>query len=291
MSVVTIARETPQAREDAFALKPLAPKFVAEVEDLNLSRRQSDETIARLRAALVRYKLLLFRGQALTPREQRDLAARFGSLHIHPLIENLSAEPEIIVLEYGEDRRLDDSTWHTDVTFIDTPPLASILHAIVVPEVGGDTLFADLGAAYAALTPPIQALLSRLSAKHDFAKGFRPDEKTTADYADKWTRTRKTRAPVVHPVVRTHPESGEKGLFVNEGFTLSIEGLAPDESAALLEFLFHHSRKPEFTYRHRWQAGDVLFWDNRITQHYAVADYWPSRRRMHRATILGDRPV
>jgi len=276
---------------DAFEVKALGPKFVAEVTGLDLARRLPDATVARLRSALVKHKLLLFRGQSLTPREQRDLAARFGPLHVHPLIENLSQEPEIIVLEYGAERRLEDSNWHTDVTFIETPPLASILHAIVIPEVGGDTLFADLGAAYEGLSAPLQGLLSRLRARHDFAKSFRPDEIPTRDYEAKWRRTRKTHGPVSHPVVRTHPESGEKGLFVNEGFTQSIEGLAADESAALLAFLFAHSRKPEFTYRHRWREGDVLFWDNRITQHYAVADYWPRQRRMHRATILGDRPV
>ena len=162
---------------------------------------------------------------------------------------------------------------------------------MIIPDVGGDTIFADLGAAYDALSAPVKTLLSGLSARHDFAKSFRRDEFATPEYAAKWDRTRQTHPPVLHPVVRTHPETGEKGLFVNEGFTLAIEGLAADESRALLDFLFLHSRKPEFTYRHHWRGGDVLFWDNRITQHYAVADYWPRRRRMHRATILGDRPV
>lgn len=291
MSALAATREYPQPTESGILTKPLASKFVAEISGLDLAEPQSERTIAELRAALIKYKLLVFRGQALTPREQRNLAARFGSLHVHPLIENLSAEPEIIVLEHDEVRPLKGSNWHTDVTFIETPPLASILHAIVVPDTGGDTIFADLGAAHAALSAPLRQFLKGLRASHDFAKSFHPDEIATPEYGAKWNATRASHAPVSHPVVRTHPESGEQGLFVNEGFTVAVEGLAADESAALLEFLFRHSRKPEFTYRHHWRAGDVLFWDNRITQHYAVADYWPQRRRMHRATIIGDRPV
>jgi taurine dioxygenase len=291
MSAIANVLKPPPLAIQRFDLKPLGPRFVAAIEGINLSQAQSDDAIASLRAALVRHKLLLFRGQTLSPRQQRDFAARFGALHEHPLIENHLDQPEIIVVEYDRDRPLNDSTWHTDVTFIETPPLGSILHAVVLPENGGDTIFADLAAAFASLSTPLRALLSRLRARHDFAKSFERDEFPTPEYRAKWDKTRETYPPVSHPVVRTHPESGEKALFVNEGFTRSIEGLAPEESRILLDFLFTHSRRPEFTYRHRWQTGDVLFWDNRITQHYAVADYWPSRRRMHRATIVGDRPA
>jgi taurine dioxygenase len=291
MTAVALARDPRATPQTSFTVTPLAPGFVAEIGGLDLARPLAPETIATLRGSLLRHKLLLFRGQSLSPRQQRDFAANFGPLHTHPLIENVSEQPEIMVLDFGPDRRFEDSDWHTDVTFIATPPLGSILHGVIIPDVGGDTIFADLGAAYEALSLPLKALLGGLSARHDFAKSFRRDEFATADYAAKWDRTRQTHPPVIHPVVRTHPETGEKGLFVNEGFTLAIEGLPASESRALLEFLFVHSRKPEVTYRHRWQTGDVLFWDNRITQHYAVADYWPRRRRMHRATILGDRPV
>ena len=291
MSALALAQDPQAIEQTAFTAMPLAPGFVAEIGGLDLSRPLSREAIATLRESLLRYKLLLFRGQSLTPLQQRDFAAEFGSLHTHPLIENVNEQPEIMVLDFGPDRRYENSDWHTDVTFIETPPLGSILHGVIIPDVGGDTIFADLGAAYDALSAPVKTLLTGLNARHDFAKSFRRDEFPTADYAAKWDRTRQTHPPVSHPVVRTHPDTGEKGLFVNEGFTLAIEGLSAEESRALLEFLFAHSRKPEFTYRHRWRAGDVLFWDNRITQHYAVADYWPRRRRMHRATILGDRPV
>jgi taurine dioxygenase len=291
MSALALAQDPQAIEQTAFTVTPLAPGFVAEIGGLDLTRPLAREAVATLRESLLRHKLLLFRGQSLSPRQQRDFAAEFGPLHTHPLIENVNEQPEIMVLDFGPDRRYENSDWHTDVTFIETPPLGSILHGVIIPDVGGDTIFADLGAAYDALSAPVKALLTGLKARHDFAKSFRRDEFPTADYAARWDRTRQTHPPVFHPVVRTHPETGEKGLFVNEGFTLAIEGLSAEESRALLEFLFTHSRKPEFTYRHRWRAGDVLFWDNRISQHYAVADYWPRRRRMHRATILGDRPV
>jgi len=287
---IAVAARKPDLETD-LDLVPLGPSFVAEVRGLDLAIRQSDAAIAALRAALIRHKLLLFRGQALTPVQQRDFAARFGPLHVHPILDNVASQPEIMVLDFDAERRLEKSEWHTDVTFIETPPLGSILHGVVIPEVGGDTIFADLGAAYAGLSAPLRGFLAGLRARHDFAKSFDPGEDATSEYRAKWERTRATHRTVSHPVVRTHPESGEKGLFVNEGFTLSIEGLARAESDALLAFLFAHSRQPELTYRHRWQTGDVLFWDNRITQHYAVIDYWPRSRRMHRATILGDRPV
>jgi taurine dioxygenase len=160
----------------------------------------------------------------------------------------------------------------------------------VIPETGGDTLFADLAAAYAALSEPVRSLLHGLRATHDFTKSFRASTYYGVENA-KWDNARKNNPPVSHPVVRTHPESGIKSLFVNEGFTTAIEGLDADESRTLLDFLIGHQAKPQFIYRHRWQAGDVLFWDNRATQHMVVADYWPRHRRMHRATILGDRPV
>jgi taurine dioxygenase len=287
-AAATARKPAPAADLD---LVPLGPSFVAEVRGLDLAVPQADATIAALRAALLRHKLLLFRGQALTPTQQRDFAARFGPLHIHPIIDNVAAQPEIMVLNFDAEHRLEKSEWPTDVTFIETPPLGSILHGVAIPEVGGDTIFADLGAAYAGLSQPLQGFLAGLRARHDFAKSFDPGEDPASEYRARWERTRATHPTVSHPVVRTHPESGEKGLFVNEGFTIAIEGLARAESDALLAFLFAHSRQAEFTYRHRWQAGDVLFWDNRITQHYAVIDYWPRRRRMHRATILGDRPV
>ena len=291
MRIPFVDLHAPAAANADFSETRLTPGFVAEIKGLDLAEPQDDSVIAQLRRALARNKLLLFRDQALSPRQQRDFAARFGALHRHPLIPDHDEQPEIIVLEYDAERRAKDNDWHTDVTFIETPPLGSILHAVIIPEVGGDTIFADLGAVYAGLSAPLRDFLAGLRARHDFAKSFLSEDYAGPADREKWDRTRRTHRPVSHPVVRSHPETGEKGLFVNEGFTLAIEGLARDESDALLTFLFQHSRKPEFTYRHRWRAGDVLFWDNRITQHYAVADYWPNRRRMHRATILGDRPV
>jgi taurine dioxygenase len=275
-------------------ITPLNPTFVAEIHGLDLGARHTTETLAALRAALTKHKLLLFRDQVLTPRQQKDFARNFGELHVHPLLNNDAGNdnPEIIVLDYGPDRPPEQDEFHTDVTFIATPPLGSILYGVEIPETGGDTLFADLGAAYAALSEPLKRVLEGLTARHDFERSFRNSAYygTTSD-PEKFATARRNNPPVSHPVVRTHPETGEKGLFVNRAFTEAIQGLSRLESDALLDLLWRHAEQPQFGYRHRWRTGDVLFWDNRITQHMVVADYWPQRRRMHRATILGDRPV
>jgi len=290
----TVLAPQTKPRADLLDVTQLNPTFVAEVHDIDLSVAHSPETVGAIRAALLKYKLLLFRDQVLTPRQQKDFARNFGDLHIHPLLNNDEANdnPEIIVLDYNEQRPPERDEWHTDVTFIATPPLGSILYGVEIPQRGGDTLFADLGAAYQGLSEPLKRTLEGLYARHDFQRSFQ----TSTYYSqnndpEKWERARKNNPPVRHPVVRTHPETGEKGLFVNRGFTEAIEGLSPRESEALLELLFRQEEDPHFSYRHRWRSGDVLFWDNRITQHRVVADYWPQRRLMRRATILGDRPV
>jgi taurine dioxygenase len=292
MSTVVLRHLPEPESATLVSVKPLNPTFAAEIENVDLSRPQSAAKIAAIRSALVEHKLLVFRDQKITPRQQRDFAANFGPLHVHPLLDHDAELPEIIVLNYDRDRPPEPDEWHTDVTFIQTPPLGSILYGAVIPEVGGDTLFADLATAYAALSEPVRNLLQGLQATHDLTKSFRASPYYgEAGDSEKWTKARTKNPPVIHPVVRTHPETGVKGLFVNEGFTTEIQGLSADESRTLLEFLIRHQAKPQFTYRHRWRTGDVLFWDNRITQHMVVADYWPRHRRMHRATILGDRPV
>src|SRR4051812_40832907 len=214
----------------------LNPTFVAEIHDIDLGARHSTETLAAIREALVKHKLLLFRDQVLTPRQQKDFARNFGELHVHPLLNNdeNNDNPEIIVLDYGPSRPPERDEFHTDVTFIATPPLGSILYGVEIPETGGDTLFADLGAAYAALSEPLKRALQGLTARHDFERSFRTSPYYGADTdPEKFAKARQKNPPVHHPVVRTHPESGEQGLFVNRGFTEEIEGLSTLESDAL----------------------------------------------------------
>ena len=244
-----------------------------------------------LLAALLQHHVLFFEHQVLAPLQQRALAARFGSLHIHPVYPQAPGVPEIIVLDTSHDNPPDNDNWHTDVTFLAAPAMGAILSAQLLPPSGGDTLWASGIAAYAALSAPWRRLLAGLTAEHDFLKSFpahrfarTPEEKV------RWEKARHDHPPRLHPVVRTHPVSGQPGLFVNDGFTTRIVELSASESDAVLRQLFAHLARPEFTVRWRWKLGDVAFWDNRLTQHYATADYLPARRVMHRATILGDVP-
>ena len=200
--------------------------------------------------------------------------------------------PEIIVLDTDPNTLPDNDNWHTDVTFIETPPLGALLSARQLPPSGGDTLWSSGIAAYEALSAAFRGLLDPLTAEHDMVKSF-PAHRfaRTPDERVRWEAARVPNPPGTHPVVRAHPVSGRLGLFVNEGFTTRIIELSAKESDAVLRVIFEHVARPEFTVRWRWKLHDLAFWDNRLTQHYATADYLPHRRVMHRATILGDRPV
>ena len=244
-----------------------------------------------LLAALLKHHVLFFENQPIEPAAQRDLAARFGALHIHPVYPQAPGVPEIIVLDTSHDNPPDNDNWHTDVTFLPEPAMGAILSARLLPPSGGDTLWASGIAAFAAMSGRWQAMLAGLRAEHDFLKSF-PAHRFARTPAERvsWEAARLKHPPLLHPVVRTHPVSGQQGLFVNEGFTTRIVELSASESDAVLRQLFAHAAKPEFTVRWRWKLGDLAFWDNRLTQHYATADYLPARRVMHRATILGNAP-
>ncbi|HET7866322.1 MAG TPA: taurine dioxygenase [Burkholderiaceae bacterium] len=272
-------------------LQPLGPALGALVSGIDLTRPLQEPQREALHAALLRHHVLFFEQQPVTPQQQRDLAARFGALHIHPVYPQHPEVPEIILLDTSLDNPPDNDNWHTDVTFIETPPLGAILSAQLLPPSGGDTLWASGIAAYEALSEPFRRFLDPLQAEHDFLQSF-PAWRFARTPAERlrWEAARDRHPPVRHPVVRTHPESGRRGLFVNEGFTSRIVELDRKESDAVLAHLKAHVAKPEFTVRWRWKPHDLVFWDNRLTQHYATADYLPHRRVMHRATILGDKP-
>jgi len=261
------------------------------VTGVDLSGELSAAEVERLGELLVAHQVLFFRDQPLTPQAQARFAARFGTLHVHPIYPVLPELPEIMLIDTHPGFLPDNDNWHTDVTFSPTPPLAGILAAKALPATGGDTLWSSSSAAYESLSEPMRGFLDGLTAQHSVAKSF-PAERWANDPAakERYERAIAKHPPVNHPVIRTHPVSGRKGLFVNEGFTTHINELPPAESQAVLAFLFAHVGRPELTVRWKWRVDDVAFWDNRVTQHYAIADYLPERRTMHRATVNGDRP-
>lgn len=272
-------------------IQPLTPTIGAVIAGVDLARPLSDDALAQIRAALLAHQVIFFEDQHITPVQHRDFAARFGELHTHPLYPGVPEAPELFILDNHAGNPTDNDSWHTDVTFIETPPMASILYARQLPANGGDTIWSNMRAAYEALSPAFREFLVGLDAIHDFARGF-PTRGIVASAAgaERHAEEVARHPPVLHPVVRTHPETGEDGLFVNFGFTERIKGLRRKESDAILGMLFEHIQKPEFLVRWRWTANAIAFWDNRVTQHYAVNDYLPARRIMNRATVLGDRP-
>ena len=275
----------------SLTITPLSSALGAQIDGVDLTRPLSPQQRDAIEQALLEHQVIFFKDQSITPQQQARFAANFGDLHIHPIYPNVPEQPEVLVLDTAVTDVRDNAVWHTDVTFLPTPAMGAVLSAKQLPAFGGDTLWASGIAAFEGLSRPLQVLLDGLTATHDFTKSF-PLERfgsTPADFL-RWEQTRKNNPPLSHPVVRTHPVSGRKSLFVNEGFTTKINELSEAESEAILKLLFAHSTRPEYTIRWRWQENDVAFWDNRVTQHYAVDDYRPNRRVMHRATILGDAP-
>jgi taurine dioxygenase len=275
----------------AIQVTRVTPAVGALVEGIDLSQELAPQEIARLGELLVQHQVLFFRDQPLTAQQQVRFAAQFGTLHVHPIYPVLPELPEILVLDTHKDFLPDNDNWHTDVTFSETPPLAGILAAKQMPPSGGDTLWSSCSAAYAALSEPMRRFLDGLTAQHSVAKSFPPERwQNDPAFKERYERAVAKHPPVNHPVVRTHPVTGRKGLFVNGGFTTHINELRPSESRALLDFLDVHAARPELTVRWRWKVDDLVFWDNRVTQHYAVADYLPERRVVYRATVNGDKP-
>lgn len=273
------------------SIEPLTINIGAIIHGVQLNQPLSPTLQQFINQALVQYQVIFFRNQPLTPQQHYDFARLFGELHIHPIYPNVPEQPEILILDTEKNDLRDNALWHTDVSFAPTPPLGAILAAKKIPAVGGDTLWASASAAYEALSPTLKQALEGLTATHDLIRSF-PPARFGADAAssEQLEKAKRENPPTSHPVIRTHPASGKKSIFVNEGFTTHINGISEQESQALLQFLYQHSQKPDFTVRWRWQENDVAFWDNRSTFHYAVDDYRPTHRIMHRATIQGDKP-
>jgi len=268
-------------------VQPLAGALGAEVSGVDLGELD-DGAYAEVHAAWLEHQVLFFRDQDLSPEQHKAFGRRFGELQIHPFLHSRKAEghPEIVVLESDEARPYVASGWHTDVTFAERPPMASILRGVEVPAWGGDTMWASCNTAYDALSGAMQRLLSELAAIHDTSKTFSRDAYPSESHpdADKMPSA-------LHPVIRTHPETGRRAIFVNPAFTRRIKGMRPAESDALLGFLYAHVATPEFTCRFHWQKNSLAIWDNRCTQHRVVADNARAHRRMERVTVEGDRPA
>lgn len=270
-------------------LKPYAGALGAVVENLDLTSTISPSVFDELNQALLEYEVLFFRDQPLEPKDHAQLASMFGEPQMHEAYPHVEGFPQLTILENDEANPSKIEMWHTDMTFRASPPLGSILHGVIVPEKGGDTMFASMSAAFEGLSPVMQDFVSRLTAIHDFSFGFQ-ESLNESGGRDRLAQMVIDNPPVEHPVVRTHPLSGKKGLFVNSLFTLSIKELSKKESDSLLALLFNHVVTPEYTCRFQWQPDSIAMWDNRITQHKPVNDYWPAHRRMQRITIDGDRP-
>jgi taurine dioxygenase len=263
----------------------------AVVTGIDIATELSPPQVEQLGELLIEHQILFFRDQPITPRAQARFAERFGTLHVHPIYPVMPDLPQILLIDTHPGFLPDNDNWHTDVTFSQTPPLAGILAAKLIPPAGGDTLWSSCSATYEALSEPMKHFLEGLTATHSVAKSFPPERwQNDPAFKERYERAVAKHPPVTHPVVRTHPVSKRKGLFVNEGFTTHINELSAPESHAVLSFLFAHAGRPEFTVRWQWRVNDIAFWDNRVTQHYAIADYLPERRTMHRATVNGDKP-
>jgi taurine dioxygenase len=268
-------------------VKPFAPALGADIRGIDLARGLDEETCREIRAALLRFGVLFFKEQTeIPPATQVAIGRMFGELHMHPAAPQMPGHPEVFVIHvHRESKVANGEFWHSDVSCDEEPPLGTILQIHVLPEIGGDTMFANMYTAHDALSAPMQQMLSGLTARHESEHVYR------GRYADRGVDDRGKQYPeATHPVIRTHPETGRKAIYVNRTFTTRINELTEAESTAVLSFLFDHCEQIDFQIRFRWAENDVAFWDNRCVMHRAIWDYWPHERKGRRVTIKGDRP-
>ncbi len=275
-------------------VQPIAGALGAEIQGIDLTRELSNSEASAVYDAFLAHKVLYFRGHELTPAQQLRAARLFGEPDRYPFIKGLPDAPEVIeILKTENDKVNFGGGWHSDTAYLPEPALGTMLHALEVPEAGGDTLFANTVAAYDALSDGMKAMLADLRGVNDSNSLYAGGRAAAMAKLDGMAANNVAEAESYiseHPIVRTHPETSEKGLYVSRAHTKRFAGMTEAESKPLIEFLADHITRPEFTCRVRWEPGAVTVWDNRVTQHCALNDYQGKRRRMRRVTLKGDRP-
>jgi taurine dioxygenase len=271
-----------------FTVKPISKSLGAELYGVDLCKDLSTEIYAEIRRLLIKHQVIFFRDQDISPQQHKSLAESFGPLQTHPAYETVEGYPEITILESTAKKPSKIEVWHSDMTFRKHPPLGSVLRAKICPPKGGDTMWASMSAAYDGLSKGLQEFLSTLNAEHDFSYGFK-ESLAEPGGKERLAKAVEDNPPVLHPVIRTHPESNQKVIFVNALFTTKITGLPEKESSAILEFLYDHIISQEYTCRFHWEPNSIAIWDNRSTQHKPINDYFPAHRLLERIAIDGDK--
>ena len=274
-----------------YYLNKLTPDLGAEIDGIDLSNGFNDDIQNKIYNDLIQHKVLFFRNQNISPQSHIDFAESFGIIEEpHPIYPQVKGFPEIVLLENNKNNPPDTDEWHTDLTFKNEPPFASVLYSKIIPEVGGDTLWSSLSKIYDALPNEMKEQLENLRAIHDMGS-FRNNYINDNNYesANKLNKGFEEFGNAVHPVVKVHPISKEKLLYINPSFTSQIVGMTTTDSNNLLSYLFNFMSKPEFQIRFKWTPNTLVIWDNRCTMHYAIGDYMPEKRVMHRVTVLNDR--
>jgi taurine dioxygenase len=263
----------------ALQIRPVAPTLGAAITGVDV-RTMDDGTFAEIQRAFTAHRLLVIKDQSLGPAELMTFGERWGELHVHPITPHLDGFPPVQAIQNSGKKTTLNEHWHTDMSFEPTPPKITMLHALEIPPLGGDTAFSDQHAAYESLSEAFRAMLDGVQAVH------------SSDAFARLVGTDPRKAPsATHPVFRTHPDTGRKAVYVCRAFTQRLEGMSRAESAGILEFLFDRTVRPDFTYRHHWEAGDLVLWDNRSLLHYAIHDHADEPRLLHRVTVIGEIPV
>jgi taurine dioxygenase len=274
---------------DGITITPQSPTIGAHIGGIDLSRDLTDDEIGVIHRALLDWKVLFFHDQEISTEQHLAFARRFGELEEHPFAPHKDDYPEVLAITHDTDSPGFENLWHSDVTWRLEPSLGSVLRMLEGPAVGGDTLFADMYAAYDGLPQRIKERVDGQVARHDFP-GFRHRLRRNGASDEKIAEFNAEYPNPEHPVIRTHPETGRKGIYVNLAFTQEIVDMDAEESRELLDVLYRQAAYPEYQVRFRWEPGSIAFWDNRSCQHYAVSDYWPNVRRVERVTVIGDTP-